>query len=185
MLKNKKFVLSAIVVAVVAVLGVAFSTFQSQNTEKASTTSKTTKSEKTQGNDKEWSVKGHVFHGGSLVFDMKNSEVVDSTDGSKIIAIHTKLSDVSDIKTVSSAAVYGAITASQKVNGQDKELYPAPSQSKNDQVNEASRQLKQKLEPGQSHNIALMFALENNSDVTLHFQNPDKKEIGTTTFKVN
>lgn len=129
-----------------------------------------------------WSFKGSTYKAGNLKFDFGKSEIVDGYDGKKLIAIHAKMTNISD-KEMDSSAMYSVVSAYQKTDTQNKKLEVGTVKD-NDKIRTECENLDQKLLPGKTVDVAIVFSLENDNDVTVHFENAEFKELGTKTYSV-
>lgn len=189
MFNNKKSVISlfgvmaAIIVALVAFLLTKNGNGSGKSTVTKSTTSKVQKATDNTKNNQEddWWFKGSTFKGGNLKFRLGKSEVVNDYDGKKALVIHAKMTNVSD-KEMTSEAMYAVVSAYQKTDTQNVKLDPA--MVTDEPINTEAHNLSEKLLPGKTVDVAILWNTVNDNDVTVKFENADFKELGSKTYSI-
>lgn len=157
---------------------------QTVNTSATKTSSKkNTNSESTNKDNQtsDWYLKGKTFRGGNLKFDLGKSEVVKDYDGNNAFVLHAKMTNVSN-EEMDSSAMYMVVSAFQKTDTQNKKLDPA--MITDGKIAEEAKNLGEKLLPGKSVDVALLWNTVNDHDVTVKFENADLKELGTKTYSI-
>ncbi|MGQ2226727.1 DUF5067 domain-containing protein [Fructobacillus fructosus] len=193
MFKNKKTsysifgIMAVIIIALIAFLvtrGTNDSGKQTVNTSATKTSSKKSANSDSTNKDNQtsdWYLKGTTFRGGNLKFDLGKSEVVKDYDGNNAFVIHAKMTNVSN-EEMDSSAMYMVVSAFQKTDTQNKKLDPA--MVTDEPINTEAHNLSEKLLPGKTVDVAILWNTVNDNDVTVKFENSDFKELGTKTYSI-
>lgn len=134
-----------------------------------------------------WTFKNNVYAAGILTYKFTKSEVRDSvTDGKKVLVILADVTNNTD-KEQDPSNIYMVMHAFQKTATANKDLEPGilksddnlqtPFQAETDALND-------KLLGKKTTTVAISFELENDSPVTVKFDNPDFQTIGEKTYDV-
>lgn len=189
MFNNKKSVISlfgvmaAIIVALVAFLLTKNGNGSGKSTVTKSTTSKVqTATDNTKNNQEDdWWFKGNTYKAGNLKFDFGKSELVNDFNGKKAFVIHAKMTNVSNTE-MDSSAMYSVVSAYQKTETQNVKLDPA--MVTDEPISTESNNLGEKLLPGKTVDVAILWNTVNDNDVTVKFENANFNELGSKTYSV-
>ncbi len=155
-------------------------------TEKASSIKKSESSSSTKVGSDGWTYKNDVFKAGILTYKIDNSEVGTDSDGSKVLFIHTTVTNNTN-KEQDPSNIYMVLHAKQKTETANKELDVGMdiTDDEGNYIHQAEDDaLNDSLLPKKTTKAVMMFTLVNDSPVTLEFSNSDFDIIGTKVIEV-
>ena len=167
----------------------AFGTDSSSHSEKAKTekaTDKTSENSK-DPSKREWTFKNDVFSAGIMTYKFTKSEVMDSVvDGKKVLVVYADVTNNTD-KEQDPSNIYMVMHTFQKTDTANKDLTTGAVKTDDDGQSPIQQQedaLNDKLLGNKTVTVAMAFQLENDSPVTLKFDNENAKNIGEKQYNI-
>ncbi|CAH1850531.1 DUF5067 domain-containing protein [Convivina intestini] len=188
--KNKKILAiigaSLSIISILIVLGTQ-STY-SKAIDKATGISTTETAKDNTSKKSDWSFTGNTYNAGNLKLKFGKSEIIDGIgdNNPKVLVLHADMTNISD-KEMDADGIYATVHAYQKTDKQNKTLNPGLPKFSNDgkqPFEEEQNNLHNKLLPGKTVPVVVIFELDNDSTVTVKFSNDSFKDIGSKTYEV-
>jgi len=134
-----------------------------------------------------WTFKNNVFSAGIMTYKLTKSEVLDSAqDGKKVLVIYADVTNNTE-KEQDPSNIYMVMHAFQKTNTANKDLVTGMvkyDETGNNPVQQQQDALHDKLLGQKTVTVAMAFTLENDSPVTVKFDDANFKTIGEKQYNV-